>query len=148
MLRDSIVADLRRLVGADAVLTDEAARIAAGTDFVTRRGVPGAVARPASGEQVAALVGFAAERGVGVVARGAGTNLAAGIAPNEDSIVLDLARMDRILEIDAPSHRAFVEPGVIVADLKSAVAPAGLVYAPDPASTPISTGLITWTPAN
>ena len=133
------MADLRRLIGADAVLTDEAARIAAGTDFVTRRGVPGAVARPATGEQVAALVGFAAERGVGVVARGAGTNLAAGIAPNDDSIVLDLAGMDRILEIDAPSHRAIVEPGVINADLKSAVALEGLAYAPDPASTAIST---------
>jgi acyl-coenzyme A synthetase/AMP-(fatty) acid ligase len=60
VLRDALLADLRRLVGADAVLTDEAARLAAGTDFVTRRGVPGAVARPRSGEQVAALVGFAA----------------------------------------------------------------------------------------
>jgi glycolate dehydrogenase FAD-linked subunit len=139
VLRDALVADLRRLIGADAVLTDEAARIAAGTDFITRRGVPGAVARPATGEQVAALVGFAAERGVGVVTRGAATNLAAGIAPNGDSLVLDLAGMDRILEIDAQSRRAIVEPGVINADLKSAVAPAGLAYAPDPASTSIST---------
>jgi glycolate oxidase len=139
VLRDALVADLRRLIGADLVLTDEAACVAAGTDFVTRRGVPGAVARPVSGEQVAALVGFAAERGVGVVARGAGTNLAAGMAPNDDSLVLDLTGMDRILDIDAQSRRAIVEPGVINADLKSAVAPAGLAYAPDPASTPIST---------
>jgi glycolate oxidase len=139
LLQDSIVADLRRLIGAGAVLTDEAARIAAGTDFVTRRGVPGAVARPATGEQIAALVGFAAERGVGVVTRGAGTNLAAGVAPNSDSLVLDLAGMDRILEIDVHLRRATVEPGLINADLKAAVAPAGLVYAPDPASTAIST---------
>jgi glycolate dehydrogenase FAD-linked subunit len=97
------------------------------------------VARPATGEQVAALVGLAAERGVGIVTRGAGTNLAAGMAPNEESIVLDLTGMNRILEIDAQSHRAIVEPGVINADLKSAVAPAGLAYAPDPASTLIST---------
>lgn len=139
MLRDALVNDVRRLIGADAVRTDEPARIAAGTDFITRRGVPGAVARPATGEQVAALVGFAAERGVGIVARGAGTNLAAGLAPSDDSLVLDLTGMDRILEIDALSRRAIVEPGVITADLKSAVAPAGLGYAPDPASTTIST---------
>jgi glycolate oxidase len=139
VLRDALLADLRRLIGADAVLTDKAGRLAAGTDFVTRRGVPGAVARPRSGEQVAALVGFAAARGVAVVARGAGTNLAAGMAPNDDSLVLDLAGMDRILEIDAQSRRAIVEPGVINGDLKSAVAPAGLVFAPDPASTAIST---------
>ena len=47
--------------------------------------------------------------------------------------------MNRIVEIDAQARRAVVEPGVINADLKAAAAPAGLVYAPDPASTPIST---------
>lgn len=47
--------------------------------------------------------------------------------------------MNQIVEIDAEGRRAVVEPGVINADLKAAAAPAGLVYAPDPASTPIST---------
>lgn len=97
------------------------------------------MARPASGEEVAALVGFAAERGVALVPRGAGTNLAAGMAPNEDALVLDLSAMNRILHIDAQARRAVVEPGVINGDLKAAVAPAGLVYAPGPASTAIST---------
>jgi glycolate oxidase len=138
-MRDGVVADLRRLIGADAVLTDREARVAAGTDFVTERGVPGAVVRPASPEDVAAAVGFAAERGIGLVARGAGTNLAAAIAPTDDSLVLDLAGMNRILEVDVESRRAIVEPGVLTGDLKARVAPAGLVYAPDPASSAIST---------
>ena len=132
------MADLRRLIGADAVLTDEAARIAAGTDFITKRGVPGAVARPASSEQVAALAGFAAGSGLALVPRGAGTNLAAAMRPSDDSLVLDLSGMDRIAAVDTEARRAVVEPGVINGDLKAKVAPAGLRYAPDPASTPIS----------
>jgi glycolate oxidase len=110
-----------------------------GRSVFTLRGIPGAVVRPASPEQVAAVVGFAAERGVGVIPRGAATNLAAGMCPSDDSLVLDLAVMNRILEVDLEARRAVVEPGVINAELKARVAPAGLVYAPDPASTPIST---------
>src|SRR4051812_26811275 len=103
-MRYGLVSDLRRLIGADAVLTDKAARLAAGTDFITERGCPGAVVRPTSSEGVAAVVGFAAERGIGLVARGAGTNLSAAIAPTDDSLVLDLADMSRILEVDTASR--------------------------------------------
>lgn len=118
-MRDGLVGDLRRLIGADAVLTDKEARVAAGTDFITARGVPGAVVRPATCEEVAAVVSFAAERGIGLVARGAGTNLSAGIVPTDDSLVLDLAEMNRILEVDTESRRAVVEPSVINGDLKA-----------------------------
>jgi glycolate oxidase len=131
--------DLRRLVGSDAVLTDEAARVLAGTDFITQRGVPAAVARPTSIDQVVTLLGYAAERGIPIVSRGAATNLSAAIVPGDDSLMLDLAGMNRILEIDARARRATVEPGVINADLKAAASREGLVYAPDPASNPIST---------
>ena len=134
---DALGSDLRRLIGSDAVLTDEAARILAGTDFMAQRGVPSSsddVER-----QVVALLRYASEHGVAIVPRGAATNLSAAIAPRDDSLVLDLASMNRIVEIDAQARRAVVEPGVINADLKAAAAPAGLVYAPDPASTPIST---------
>ena len=139
MPADALGSDLRRLIGDDAVLTDEAARVLAGTDFVAQRGVPAAVARPTSSEQIVALLRYASQHGIAIVPRGAATNLSAAIAPSDDSLVLDLASMNRIVEIDAQARRAVVEPGVINADLKAAAAPAGLVYAPDPASTPIST---------
>jgi glycolate oxidase len=111
----------------------------AGTDFITHRGVPAAVVRPRSSDQVVELLRYATEHGVAIVPRGTATNLSAAIAPGDDSLVLDLASMNRIIEIDAERRRAVVEPGVINADLKAAAAPTGLVYAPDPASTPIST---------
>jgi glycolate oxidase len=131
--------DLRRLFGPDAVLTDDAARVLAGTDFITERGVPAAVVRPTSSDQVVELLRYATKRGVAIVPRGTATNLSAAIAPGEDSLVLDLASMNRIVEIDAEGRRAVVEPGVINAGLKAEAARLGLTYAPDPASTSIST---------
>ena len=89
------------MLGSDAVLTDKATRVLAGTDFIARRGVPAAVVRPTSNDQVVALLGYAAEHGLRVVPRGAATNLCAGIAPGDDSLVLDIASMNRIVEIDA-----------------------------------------------
>jgi len=136
---DALGSDLRRLIGSDAVLTDKAARVLAGTDFITQRGAPAAVARPTSTDQVVELLRYATKHGVAVVPRGTATNLSAAIAPGDDSLVLDLTNMNRIVEIDAEGRRAVVEPGVINADLKAAAAPLGLAYAPDPASTPIST---------
>jgi len=139
MPRTALESDLRRLIGSDAVLTDEAARVVAGTDFITQRGVPTAVARPTSSDQVAALLSYASGRGITVVPRGAATNLSAAIAPGDDAVVLDLASMNHILDIELAARRAVVEPGVVNADLKAAAAKHGLLYAPDPASAPIST---------
>jgi glycolate oxidase len=136
---DVLGSDLRRLIGSDAVLTDEAARVLAGTDFITQRGVPAAVVRPTSRDQVVKLLRYATEHGVAIVPRGTATNLSAAVAPGDDSLVLDLASMNRIIEIDSAGRRAVIEPGVINADLKAAAAPLGLAYAPDPASSPIST---------
>ena len=139
MQTDALGSDLRRLIGSDAVLTDKATRVVAGTDFITYRGVPAAVARPTSTDHVVELLRYATEHGVAVVPRGTATNLSAAIAPGDDSLVLDLTNMNRIVEVDAEGRRAVVEPGVINADLKAAAASLGLTYAPDPASTAIST---------
>lgn len=81
MLGSVLGQDLRRLIGSDAALTDAAARVLAGTDFITQRGVPAAVARPTSVDQVAALLSYAAEHGVRIIPRGAATNLSAAMHP-------------------------------------------------------------------
>jgi glycolate oxidase len=120
------------------VLDDLAGREAAGTDFVTHRGTPAAVVRASSRDQVSALMGFASERGVAVLPRGAGTNLCGGFAPSPDSVMLDLSAMREVIAIDRDGLRAVVEPGVINGDLQQLLAPMGLCYSPDPASSPIS----------
>ena len=68
------------------------------------------------------------------VARGSGTGLSGGALPVEGGMVISLAGMNRILEVDLPNARVVVEPGVINADVTQRVAPHGYFYAPDPSS--------------
>ncbi len=69
-----------------------------------------------------------------IVPRGAGTGLSGGARPVEGSVVISLSRMRRILEVDLANGWIRVEPGVINLDVTSAVAGAGMYYAPDPSS--------------
>ena len=90
-------------------------------------------------EDVQATVRACAAAGVRIIPRGAGSGLSGGASALENSVVLSLERMNRILEIRADDEVAVVEPGVINGDLNAAVAPYGLMYAPDPASYTFST---------
>jgi glycolate oxidase len=102
-------------------------------------GRPLAAVRARSTDDVRRVVAACAERDVPVVARGAGTGLSGGANAVDGCVVLDLSRMNRILEIDADNMIAVVQPGVVNDDLKAAVARHGLWYPPDPASAPWST---------
>jgi glycolate oxidase len=87
---------------------------------------------------VQATLRIATEFNVPVVTRGAGTGLAGGACGSGGTIVLSVARMNRILEIHPEDELAVVEPGVINQDLNDALAAHGLWFAPDPASKAIS----------
>lgn len=102
-------------------------------------GKPVGAIRARSTEEVSAIVAACAERGIPVVARGAGTGLSGGANAVDGGLVLDLSRMNKILEIDPDNMIAVVQPGVVNNDLKAAVAEHGLWYPPDPASAPWST---------
>ena len=98
------------------------------------RGRPLAVAFPLSTRGVVAVVKACRKAGVPFVPRGAGTGLSGGATPVDGCMLIECARMDRILEIDAVNRTATVQPGLINAHLSEAVAPLGLQYAPDPSS--------------
>jgi len=98
-----------------------------------------AVLRATSREEVSRAVAACAQLSVPVVTRGAGTGLSGGANATDGCLVLDVSRLDRILEIDTDNQVAVVEPGVVNDDLKAAVAAEGLWYPPDPASSPWST---------
>ncbi|WP_158863333.1 FAD-binding oxidoreductase [Leifsonia sp. AG29] len=102
-------------------------------------GEPRAIVFAASVEHVQATLRAASEFRVPVVPRGAGTGLAGGAGGTSGSIVLDVSRMDRILEIVPEDQLAVVQPGVINSDLNAALEPHGLFFAPDPASKAVST---------
>jgi glycolate oxidase len=95
---------------------------------------PSAVVFPSTAEQVAAIVKLANQYGVPFVARGAGTGLSGGALALDGGIVIEMCRMNKILEIDYVNQRAVVEPGLVNLHLSLAVAEAGYYYAPDPSS--------------
>src|SRR4051794_11064702 len=97
-------------------------------------GLPRAVAFPTSTADVVELVAIASEMRVPIVPRGAGTGLSGGAAGIEGGLTIVFTGMDRIIEIDRQNLVAVVQPGIINARLKAAVAAEGLFYAPDPAS--------------
>src|SRR3989440_9978764 len=103
------------------------------------RVVPALVALPGSVEEVQAVVRLCDEERTPFVARGAGTGLSGGALPVADGIVISLARMNRILEIDVERGHVVVEPGVANLDVTRAVAAAGFYYAPDPSSQQVCT---------
>lgn len=100
---------------------------------------PEIVVVPASTEEVAAVVRIAADAGMPLVARGAGTGLAGGSIAEQGGIVVSLARMDKILSINAAERSAVVQPGVINVELSEQAARYGLHFAPDPSSQRSST---------
>ncbi|MCI9889033.1 FAD-binding oxidoreductase [Micrococcales bacterium 31B] len=100
---------------------------------------PLAVVFAESAADVQSVVRTCAERGVRIVARGAGTGLSGGAHAIDNCIVLSLERMTRILDVRPDDEVAVVEPGVINGDLNAAVAEHGLMYAPDPASYTFAT---------
>jgi glycolate oxidase len=102
-------------------------------------GKPMAAVRARSTEDVQRIVAACAERNIPVVSRGAGTGLSGGANAVAGCVVLDMSKMNKILEIDADNMVAVVQPGVVNNDLKAAVAEHGLWYPPDPASAPWST---------
>ncbi len=96
--------------------------------------LPEAVVFPDSAEQVSAIVRFCVQEQVPYTARGAGTGLSGGCVPVRGGIVVSLARMTRILEVDVENLRAVVEPGLVNLHLSQHVAPLGLYFVPDPSS--------------
>ena len=103
------------------------------------RVMPRAVLLPTSREQVQAILRVCHRERIPFVARGAGTGLSGGALPVEDGVVICLARMNRILEVDFPNARVVVEPGVINLDVTGRVSPKEFFYAPDPSSQSVCT---------
>ncbi|RLI08201.1 2-hydroxy-acid oxidase, partial [Candidatus Bathyarchaeota archaeon] len=93
---------------------------------------PEVVVRPASTEEVSAVMRLAYEERIPVTPQGSRTGLSGGAHPVHGGIALSLERMNRILEIDEENLMAVVEPGVLIMDLHEETEKRGLLYPPDP----------------
>jgi glycolate oxidase len=102
-------------------------------------GAPIAAVRPRTTEQVATAVRIAAAHRVPLVPQGARTGLAGGANAVDGALLVRLDRMNQVVSVDADNRLAVVQPGVVNADLRRAVAAHGLFYPPDPGSFATST---------
>jgi len=130
---------LEKIAGAGNVLTDEASLLLHGYDCSLSRSRPDAVVAVPSADKIAPLVKLLAGSKIPFVARASATNHAGSCAPLRGGVILNLSKLKRILQISTEHQFAWVEPGVITADLQQALAPLGFFYAPDPASERICT---------
>ncbi|TDU32124.1 glycolate oxidase [Panacagrimonas perspica] len=133
--RAEVIKGLRRILENDGVIGDDESLIAYESDGLTAyRQLPLAVALPRTTQQVAQILRFCRERGVKVVARGAGTSLSGGALPLADGVILGLSRFNRVLDIDLENRVVVAQPGVTNLGITEAVKKHGFYYAPDPSS--------------
>ncbi len=139
-LSAGFVDDLRAALGDRFVITEPEQLATYDCDGLTGwRARPAAVVLPGSAAEVQSVLRICAGDRVPFVARGAGTGLSGGALPVADGIVVSLARLNRILEIDLDSERVVVQPGVANLDVTRAVSAHGYFYAPDPSSQQVCT---------
>lgn len=100
---------------------------------------PNAAVWPETTEQVSEIVKFANEHKIPVVPRGAGTSLSGGAIPIHGGIIIDLSKMNRILEMSIENRYIRVQAGVVCDDLNRELAKHGFNFPPDPSSSSVST---------
>ncbi|MCL5778216.1 FAD-binding protein [Limibaculum sp. FT325] len=133
--RELLLRRLTEALGADGVISAAEELIAYECDALTAyRCPPMAVALPRTTREVAETVRICASLGVPIVPRGAGTSLAGGSLPTADSVILGVARMNRVLEVDYPNRVIRVQTGMTNLAVTGAVQGDGFFYAPDPSS--------------
>lgn len=133
--RPAVLAALALVLPADGLITDPLELKAYECDGLSAyRCPPLAVALPRTTDEVAAVLRTAHGLGVPVVPRGAGTSLAGGALPTADCIILGVARLTRVIEVNLADRFIHVETGRTNLSVTGAVEAEGFFYAPDPSS--------------
>jgi len=130
----NILNALIEIVGPENVASDTAALTAYAYDATRLKGVPEAVVRPGSEEDISRIMMLATEHNVPIVPRGAGSGLSGGAVASKGGIVLSFERMAKIISIDRENRIAILQPGVVTGIFQKAAEEAGLFYPPDPGS--------------
>ena len=137
---DKAVLDmLEKIVGSENFSIGKEDLLVYSYDATKQAAVPDVVLAPRSAKEVSSIMRLASEQRIPVYPRGAGSGLTGGSVPLLGGIVLNMVKMDRILEVDEKNLTAVVEPGVVVKVFQDHVAKLGLFYPPDPASNMMAT---------
>src|SRR6266542_4654577 len=137
---DQLIATLSSIVGADAVLAHEDELLVYECDGLPQHKYrPRAVVFPSSTEETAEVMQVLARENVPFTPRGAGTGLSGGALAINKGVVIEMARMRKILRLDPENQLAVVQTGLVNLQLSKAAAPHDLYYVPDPSSQPSCT---------
>ncbi|MGH9968813.1 MAG: FAD-binding oxidoreductase, partial [Pyrinomonadaceae bacterium] len=137
---DKLIENLRAIVGRAAVLADPGELLVYECDGLPHhKHQPRAVVFPSSTEETAEVMRLLAQADVPFTPRGAGTGLSGGALALNRGVVIELARMRKILSVDEQNRTALVQTGVVNLQVSRAVAHFGLHYVPDPSSQPSCT---------
>ena len=135
----TLLSRLAASLPADALLADDASRVAYSYDNSRRQVMPGAVVLPRHHDDLVLIAQYAAELRVPLIARGRGTNTTGASVPRADALVVACERMTRLIEMNPDDRLAVVEAGVLNGDVQRAAAAHGLFWAPDPTSAAYAT---------
>ena len=127
-----LVHDLHRLLGGHQVKHDVSTLKAYAVDASIYRLTPKVVVLPESEEDIDRIVDYAVRQGVPLTARAAGTNLTGSAIGT--GIILDVSKMNRILEVNETEKWARVQPGIVLAELNKQLLKYDLMFGPDPSS--------------
>lgn len=131
----TLVTELGLFLPAEAILYEPEALAPYECDGLSAyHRLPMLVVIPETVEQIVSIIHICKNYKIALVARGAGTGLSGGALPVENSILMSLAKFNRILEINREDFTARVQPGVRNLAITEAVSQYGLYYAPDPSS--------------
>ncbi len=139
MSEQAFIRDLKEIVGGSNVLASGVDLQLYQYDGYLEEHRPEAVVFVRSTEEVARVVQCCNRHRKPFVPRGGGTNLTGGTIPFGGGAVIEMIRMNRLLEIDIPNLRARVQPGMFNLELGNALAPLGYQFIPDPASQKAAT---------
>jgi glycolate oxidase subunit GlcD len=131
---------LRGVVGNENVSTEESELIIQANDAFPSTWVkPDAVVWPEDAKQVSQILKYANERRLPVTPRGAGSSLSGNVIPVNHGIVMNMRRMNRIVEVLEKDLQVRVQPGVVYDELNAKLQPSGLFFPPDPGSSSVCT---------
>jgi glycolate oxidase len=101
---------------------------------------PAVVVRPETTDEVAGIVKLANQNNMPIVPRSAGTGfMGAAVAVKKNSILIDMRKMDKILEINEIDRKVVVQPGINLERLEEKLEAYNLIIGHDPGSTCSST---------
>ena len=149
MLDSSAIESLARIVGKTNLLTDPFDLDRYSADALTPYRAFGAeakldrladlVVRPGTTEEVSQIVVLAGQRQIPLIPYGGGTGVMGGTLPVCGGIIVDMGRMNRVLEVKSIDLTARVQAGVVLQDLVETLEEHDLMPGHDPYSVPIAT---------